>query len=342
MSSEFDLIRRHFTHPPRHSVLGVGDDGAIVRPAAGNELVLSTDMLVSGIHFLPDTEPVALGWKVLAVNLSDLAAMGAQPRWALLAAALPASKAADEAWLAAFARGFFACATAFDIDLIGGDTTRCADDALSFCVTIGGEVAAGQALLRSAARPGDELWLSGAPGRAALGLAHRQGRCVLTADMRDTCLDALDRPQPRVALGRALACDRLANAATDLSDGLLADLGHILERSQVAATLHDTQLPNDARRCGVATALAQDCLLAGGDDYELLFTAPPAHHARIVALSNTLALPLSCIGQIEDGPAGQWRLLDAAGQAMSVARRGYDHFARSAALAPPATTQPGS
>ncbi len=317
MPSEFELIDRYFRRPTRHTVLGVGDDGAIVRPAVGMELVLSTDMLVAGTHFLPDTDPADLGWKTLAVNVSDMAAMGAAPRWALLAAALPA---ATESWIAAFASGFFACADAFGIDVIGGDTTK---GPRNFCVTICGEVPAGQALRRSGARPGDEVWVSGAPGLAALGLAHRQGRCVLSDAAAVACRAALQRPQPRVALGLALrGC---ADAAIDVSDGLLADLGHILEASGLAATIHLERLPGAALAFGVDAALARDCLLAGGDDYELVFTAPPTRHAEIETLATTLPLALTCIGEVAAGTPGQLQLLDA-GRPMAQERRGFDHF----------------
>ena len=324
MPSEFDLIARHFTRPTSHSVLGVGDDGALVRPAAGCELVISTDMLVEGTHFLPDVAATDLGWKTLAVNVSDMAAMGARPRWALLAAALPAARARDENWIAAFAAGFFDCAQAFDIDVIGGDTTR---GSLNLCVTLFGEVETGHALLRSGAQCGDEIWVSGTPGLAALGLAHLQGRCALPATHQATCLTALQRPQPRVALGRALAQQGLATATIDISDGLLADLGHILERSGVAATLRQPSMPQATLRCGIDDALAQQCLLAGGDDYELLFTAPPAHHAALLDLGQQLALPLSCIGRIINHTAELLQVLDADGQNIAPARHGYDHFA---------------
>ena len=318
MPSEFTLIARYFKRPTRHTVLGVGDDGAILRPAAGMELVVSTDMLVAGTHFLPNTDPTDLGWKALAVNVSDLAAMGATPRWALLAAALPA---ATESWIAAFATGFFACADAFGIDVVGGDTTK---GPRNFCVTIFGEVPAGQALLRSGAKPGDEIWVSGQPGLAALGLAHLQGRCVLPESAASTCLAALQHPQPRVALGLALR--GVATAAIDVSDGLLADLGHILEESQVGATLRFDYLPQAALQTGVDAALARDCLLAGGDDYELIFTAPHACHAQIDALAASLGLALTCVGTTEAGVAGALRLLDAAGQPVAIERHGYDHF----------------
>ncbi len=318
MPSEFDLIERYFTRPTRQTVLGVGDDGAIVRVSQGMELVISTDMLVSGTHFLPATEPEALGWKTLAVNVSDMAAMGAKPRWAVVAVALPQEIAASEPWIAAFARGLFACAENFSIDIIGGDTTR---GPLNLCPTIFGEVPQGQALLRSGAKQGDEIWVSGKPGRAALGLAHLQGRCILNEPVLADCLDAINRPQPRVALGIALR--GLASAAIDVSDGLLADLGHILARSNVAATVHVDRLP-DVPACS-DTTLARDCQLSGGDDYELLFTAAAGRHGQIEALSSTLGLALTSIGNI--GPGKGLTLQDADGRPLSIARRGFDHFA---------------
>ena len=311
MPSEFSLIDRHFRRATRHTVLGVGDDGALVRAAPGQELVISTDMLVAGTHFLSNADPEDLGWKVLAVNVSDMAAMGAQPRWALLAAALPA---ATESWIEKFARGFFACADAFGIDVIGGDTTK---GPRNFCVTIFGEVPEAKALLRSGATPGDEIWVSGTPGRAAQGLAHLQGRIVLDEPALADCLSALHRPQPRVALGLALR--GLASAAIDVSDGLLADLGHILQASGSAATLQLAVLP--------APTFAEQCMMAGGDDYELVFTVPADRHADILALAAALALPLTCIGTIAAGPAGALTVLTVTGQPVEISRQGYDHFA---------------
>lgn len=310
MPSEFALIDRYFRRPTHHTVLGVGDDGAIIRPAPGMELVISTDMLVSGTHFLANTDPEDLGWKTLAVNVSDMAAMGAQPRWALLAAALPA---ATESWIAKFARGFFACADEFGIDVIGGDTTR---GPRNFCVTIFGEVPAGQALLRSGARAGDEVWVSGTPGRAALGLAHLQGRLVLDEPARTECLAALHRPQPRVALGLALR--GLATSAIDVSDGVLADLGHILEESRVSANLCIPGLP--------PPGIERDCRLSGGDDYELVFTTPAARHAEIEALAGRLGLALTCLGIIEGGVSPRLTLSEPDGAAVEIAQLGYDHF----------------
>lgn len=310
MLSEFALIDKYFKRPTRHTVLGVGDDGALVRPSPGGELVVSTDMLVEGTHFLPDADAADLGWKVLAVNVSDMAAMGAQPQWALLAAALPA---ASESWIERFAAGFFTCAETFGIDVIGGDTTR---GPRNFCVTIFGEVPSGKAILRSGARPGDEIWVSGQPGRAALGLAHLQGRAILEEPMLSHCLAALHRPQPRVALGLGLR--GLATAAIDVSDGLLADLGHILKASGVAARLCVPGLP--------AAGIERDCLLAGGDDYELAFTAPPARADELRKLSATLGLALTRLGEIVSGPPGVLTLTDATGQLIHPATHGFDHF----------------
>jgi thiamine-monophosphate kinase len=309
--SEFELIARYFTRKTSHTVLGVGDDGALIAPTPGRELVIATDLLVEGTHFLPGTDPEALGWKCLAVNVSDLAAMGAEPRWATLAAVLPAPTAA---WLESFARGFFACAEAYGVDLVGGDTTR---GPRAFCVTILGEVAQGQALRRDGANAGDDIWVSGQPGRAALGLAHLQGRIALNEPQLGDCLAALHRPLPRVELG--LALQGLATAAIDVSDGLLADLGHILEKSLLAARLQIPRLP--------AAGPERDCLLAGGDDYELVFTVPAARHAEVTALATRLELALTCIGKAETGTAGRIDLHDGDGRPIAIGRRGYDHFA---------------
>ena len=307
MPSEFALIDRHFRRATRHTVLGVGDDGALLRPSPGCELVVSTDMLVAGTHFLPNADPEDLGWKVMAVNVSDMAAMGAQPKWALLAAALPA---ATESWIEQFARGFFACAGEFGIDVIGGDTTK---GPRNFCVTIFGEVPAGAALLRSGAQAGDEIWVSGTPGRAAQGLAHLQGQVILSEPALTDCLATLHRPQPRVALGLGLR--GLATAAIDVSDGLLADLGHILKASNLAARLQ------------LAVSPASTFYLSGGDDYELVFTVPATRHEGVLALAQKLNLPLTCLGACEPGAPGKVDVRDTAGAPIELARHGYDHFA---------------
>ena len=318
MPSEFDLIDRYFKRTAHSAARGVGDDAAIIEPEAGMQLLMSTDMLVAGTHFLPDTEPEALGWKTLAVNISDLAAMGATPRWALLALALPA---ADETWIDAFARGFFSCADVFGVELIGGDTTR---GPLNFCVTILGQAPPGQALLRSGARVGDDVWVSGHPGRAALGLAHLQGRCVLAGTARDECLAALHRPQPRVQLGLALR--GIASAAIDVSDGLLADLGHILDASRVGTEIQLSYLPLPFASGGISGSLVRECVLAGGDDYELAFTASARDRLHIESLSGPLQLALTRIGSVVDNTIDKIRLIDAEGHSVAVGHTGYDHF----------------
>ena len=289
--------------------MGIGDDCALLRPDAGLELAVTTDMLVEGRHFLPGADAEALGHKALAVNLSDLAAVGATPRWVTLALALPA---ADERWLAAFARGFFALAERYEVDLIGGDTAR--GPLLTICITALGEVPSGVAMYRAGARPGDDVWVSGELGGAALALAHPEAQAVA---------QRLHRPEPRVELGERLR--GLAHAAIDVSDGLAGDLGHILERSQVGAVLEYAKIPRPAA-FERFRELEADCVLSGGDDYELLFTAAQPQRREIEALSRELKVPLTRIGAIQTG-AAKLQILDASGRAMAH-RGGYDHFSR--------------
>lgn len=315
--NEFDLIRRHFDRPTRRALLGVGDDCAIVAPAAGQELLLSTDMLVSGRHFLPEVDPVALGHKTLAVNLSDIAAMGGTPRWALLSAAIPAI---DEDWITGFARGFFSLADRFDLDIIGGDTTR---GPLTLNVTIAGEAPPGTAIRRDGARPGDDIWVSGELGLAAAAVQAAQGALPeIPAEVLAQCHARLDWPEPRVTLGLALR--GVASAMLDVSDGLLGDLAHILERSACAATVELEALPTHpwlaARRRELAGLIA-----AGGDDYELCFTAAPARREAVLAAGAGAGIAVTRIGQIGAGSGLQ--LLDAAGNAITLEKGGYDHFA---------------
>ena len=318
--SEFELIDRFFRRRARHAVLGVGDDAALLAPTPGCELAVSVDMLVAGRHFLADVDPEALGHKALAVNLSDMAAMGACPRWALLAGALPN---ADAAWIGAFARGFFALAEAYGVDLVGGDTTK---GPLNLCVTILGEAPAGQALRRSGARPGDTVFVSGRLGDAALAIAHHRQRVILAADELAQCEAALLRPTPRVELGERLR--GIATAAIDISDGLVGDLGHVLDASGVGATLELAALPCSAtlrrRLAGDERSLALDCLLAGGDDYELCFTAPARAAVDIGALAEQLDLALTCIGSIEERAGLVVR--DESGQALQTLPVAFDHF----------------
>lgn len=321
MPGEFGLIEKYFARPTPSAILGPGDDCALVEPSPGMQLAVTTDMLVAGVHFLPDTDPGRLGWKALAVNLSDLAAMGAKPRWVTLAGALPT---VDEAWIAKFADGFFACAETYGVDVIGGDTTR---GPLNLSITAMGEIAPGRALRRDGARVGDMIWVSGRPGLASLGLASLQGKISLPAPWDRLCVGALEKPRPRIALGQALI--GLASACIDVSDGLLADLGHIGERSGCAAALRLVQLPHlpkgetydaDLRR------IALECQLAGGDDYELCFTAPGVHGTAIAAIAARLELPLWCIGEMVPGTAGEVTVYDPDLKPVEFSRKGYDHF----------------
>lgn len=320
---EFALIDRFFTRKPRSRdvVLGVGDDAALVTPTPGCESVYSTDMLVSGRHFHADVDPAHLGHKTLAVNLSDMAAMGARPRFALLACALPVN---DETWLAAFAGGFLALADRFGVDLIGGDTTG---GPLNLCVTIIGEVPRGRAITRSGARPGDDVYVSGEVGGAALALAAMAGRVRLDDAAFAADRDRLELPEPRVELGLNLR--GIASAALDVSDGLTGDLGHILERSGVGAVIDVARLPVAPHLAslfdGPDRALALSCALAGGDDYELCFAAPEAERGRIAGLAGKLRVPLTRIGVITDGAGLVVR--DESGAALPSLPRAFDHFA---------------
>ncbi len=321
MPGEFELIGRYFERQARQAVLGVGDDAALVRVSADCDLAISTDMLLEGRHFLPGAEPRALGHKTLAVNLSDMAAMGARPRWATLAIALPSD---DEAWLGAFTQGLFALADREGVELIGGDTTR---GPLTLALTIFGEVARGKALLRSGARPGDDIWVSGELGGGALGLAYLQGRVSLAPDDAREACKRLDEPEARVALGERLI--GIAHSAIDVSDGFAADLGHILERSKVGASVRYDALPRPAAFARVRRAdLERRCVLAGGDDYELVFTAAREDRAQVAALGGELDLRLSCVGAIEPGSAGL-RVLDLEGHPVECPA-GFDHFRRGA------------
>lgn len=311
--SEFDLIRRYFTRPTPSALLGVGDDAALLQVGEGRVLAVSSDMLVCGTHFFADADPFMLGHKTLAVNLSDLAAMGAVPRWATLAIAMPN---ADEAWLERFSAGFFALASRYGVELVGGDTTR---GPLNLCVTIFGEVQASLALRRSGASVGDEIWVSGRLGDAALALAHLQGRIILSDDELAACSPALHQPQPRVALGQALC--GIASSAIDVSDGLLADLGHILDASGVGAEIDLSRIPVSG---ALHRHLQQRCALAGGDDYELCFTVPAMLRDDVLRIAEQAGVPLTQVGNIV---AGRGCIVhDAAGNCINLESSGYDHF----------------
>ena len=317
MSGEFDLIARHFTRPTRRAVLGVGDDCALLAPAPGMQLAMSCDMLVEGRHFLSTVAPERLGHKALAVNLSDLAACGAEPLAFTLALALPR---ADEAFVAPFAQGLFALADEHGIELVGGDTTA---GPLNICITVIGQVAAGQALLRSGARAGDELWVSGCLGDARLALEVFRGRTALPGDAFASVRRAMEMPQPRVTLGLALRA--LASSAIDLSDGLVGDLGHVLQRSGVGAHVDVSALPRSAVLAAQKASIQNECLLSGGDDYELLFTAAPAQHAAVLAAGRQAGVALTHIGRIES--AAGLRIVDGQGRLLPGPFHGFDHFA---------------
>ena len=326
---EFDLIARYFTRPTPRAVLGVGDDCALLQPSPGMQLAISSDMLVEGRHFFADVDPFTLGHKALAVNLSDLAACGARPLAFTLALALPR---VDEAWLKPFSRGLLALADAHGCELVGGDTTQ---GPLNICITVFGEVPPGQALLRSGARAGDDIYVSGTLGDARLALEILRGRVVAPAAVLAAARLRLEQPTPRVALGLALR--GLATAAIDVSDGLLGDLGHILKLSGVGATV-ETDVAIDLVASQACYTGANGLFfpeirpehwlgwaLAGGDDYELLFTAPSACRAAVTAAARSSQTAVSRIGRI-DSERGL-RLVDAQGRAVPNTFGSFDHFA---------------
>ena len=318
---EFDLIARWFTRPAKRSLLGVGDDCALLAPAPGMQLAVSCDMLVEGRHFLSTVSPDRLGHKALAVNLSDLAACGAAPLAFTLALSLPRI---DEAFLDGFARGLFALADAHGIELVGGDTTA---GPLNICITVFGEVPAGGALLRSGARVGDALWVShpvgGGLGDARLALEAFRGTVALDGDAFERARACMEQPTPRNALGVALR--GMATSAIDLSDGLLGDLRHVLARSAVGATLDADAVPTSALLAAQPRALQRECTLAGGDDYELLFTAPPSAQAAVHAAAASAGCAVARIGRIDTAAAGL-RVIDRDGRAVDHAFAGFDHF----------------
>ena len=330
---EFELIERYFQRPARQAVLGVGDDCALWQPAPGTQLAISCDMLVEGRHFLSTVDPLRLGHKALAVNLSDLAACGARPLAFTLALALPR---AEESWAAPFAQGLFALADAHGCELVGGDTTR---GPLNICITVFGEVpvVAGrsQALLRSGAQAGDQLYVSGNLGDARLALEVFRGNLSVAAPVFEAARLRMETPTPRVALGLALR--GIATAAIDVSDGLLGDLGHILKLSGVGATVNaDTCATLVTARAAYPPATGQpgtemstdqwrSLALAGGDDYELLFTAPPSQREAVAAAARASQTPVTRIGQIE--AQGGLRLVDNQGRTLPNNYTSFDHFA---------------
>ncbi|MBB5419261.1 thiamine-phosphate kinase [Paraburkholderia atlantica] len=330
MLSEFSLIDRFFARRaavvrPSNAeggTLGIGDDCALLAPPAGEMLAISTDMLVEGRHFFADVDPEALGHKALAVNLSDLAAMGAKPRAFTLAFSLPQ---ADEGWLSGFSEGLFTLAERHGCELIGGDTTS---GPLNLCITVFGSVPPQTALRRDAAQPGDDIWISGTLGDARAGLGVQRGEWSADPNDAATFRQALERPEPRIALGLALR--GIAHAALDLSDGLAGDLRHILERSSMSASVDVDAVPRSAALRRLPPDVQRRCTLAGGDDYELCFTAPAAARAAVEAAAQTAAVPVTRIGTISaleaatDRPAIAWR--NATGAPLTLTLQGFDHF----------------
>lgn len=319
MLSEFDLIKQYFKRDlPGRATLGIGDDCALLTPTAGAQMAISTDMLVENRHFFAGADPRCLGHKALAVNLSDLAAMGATPVAFTLALAMPK---ADPAWLAGFSKGLFEIADLYGCELIGGDTTR---GPLNICITVFGELAPGQAIKRSGARAGDDIWVSGTLGDARLALAGLRDELPLDHASLALASPRMHLPDPRVALGQALAAGGLAHAALDISDGFVGDLGHILAASGVGATVNIDALPAGPALAAQETATRRQFCAQGGDDYELCFTADPAQRQAIEAAGAACATPLVRVGVI-DGARGL-RLTDGAGAAIDLDAAGFDHF----------------
>jgi thiamine-monophosphate kinase len=319
--TEFELIARYFTRPG-HERQGVGDDCALI-DVGDQTLAITTDCLTERVHFFPDVDPASLGHKSLAVSLSDLAAAGARPRCFLLALSLPR---ADSGWLEAFSRALFELADREACELIGGDTTRAGrmgdrDGPVTICITAIGEVDRSCLRGRGGALAGDDLWVSGELGDAALAVAYAQGQVQLDSAQAQACRQRLDWPQPRVSLGLALR--GLASAAIDVSDGLLGDLGHLLEHSGVGATVQVAQVPRSSALRTIEPGLQRRWVLAGGDDYELLFTASPSHRNAVETAGRKCCVAITRIGTMTKEPG--IRLEGDPG--IDATLRGFDHFA---------------
>ena len=317
--NEFEIISRYFARQPvaRPDVaLGIGDDAAVLDVSPGQQLVVSTDMLVAGVHFPENTDAVSIGHKSLAVNLSDLAAMGASPAWYTLNLSLPQ---AEPNWLEGFCQGMFDLASRHDVALVGGDTTR---GPLTIGIQIMGLVPHGQALRRAGARPGDRVYVTGLLGEAALGLRVAQGQLKLPDEYLANVLTQLNRPLPRVPAGLRLR--GLASACIDISDGLAADLGHILEASAVGARIHLKRLPLSPAYDAAFEQVGWQAALVGGDDYELCFTIPLAQETAFRIASAHFGVACSYIGDIE-AEAGL-RIVDEQGGLYAPEQAGFDHF----------------
>lgn len=317
---EFELISRFFANcgaKRSDAALGVGDDGAVLQVRDGYDLVVTTDTMVVGTHFFPDDDPRALGHKLVAVNVSDLAAMGAEPAWLSLALTLPA---VDEAWLSAFAAGLGETADYYQCQLVGGDTTR---GPMSLTMIAKGTVPRGKALTRSGAKVGDYIYVTGTLGDAALGLKLCQGLYEVSKKHQSHILQRFHYPSARVALGQALR--NLASSAMDLSDGLYSDIQHILKRSNVGASIDVSRLPlSQALKDSCDTSTALQLALSGGEDYELLFTVPEARRGSLEVLLSPYGVPVTCIGRVT-GVAGKLELKQGE-QAFDYQHQGFVHF----------------
>jgi thiamine-monophosphate kinase len=314
MPSEFEIIDQYFKKKMKQTLLGVGDDAAIIHIKKNCEIVISSDMLVENVHFLKNTNPAHLGWKSLAVNLSDIAAMGAIPKWATLSISLPKI---NHGWLKEFSKGFFKCAGQFGIDLIGGDTTK---GPLTISITIMGEVKKNKSLLRSGAKINDDIWVTGQLGMASMGLASLQGKLKLAPSLKVKCIKALETPSPKVLIGSHLS--HYANSCIDISDGLIQDLSHILKASTVGASLLLNEIPCDQF---IHTSKKYQFALNGGDDYELLFTASKKHRLSIEKIAKKTNTAISVIGVITQNKT--LKIMDQKGKSISFNKKGFDHFA---------------
>lgn len=322
MSGEFDLIRRFFSRPVPQGFLGPGDDCALMPVQPGSELAVSADLLVEGRHFFSDVDPVSLGHKSLAVNLSDLAAMGARPLGCFLSLSLPH---ADEHWLQGFSQGFHALAALHGCPLLGGDTVR-SNLGITIGVTVIGQVPVGTALRRDAARTGDDIWVSGELGAADVALRLIQSGYSKHDALLAASRKALEWPEPQVALGQAL--HGVAHAAIDISDGLLQDLGHILTASACGAQLQYDAMPVAASIRAVDDSLLQQAVLCGGDVYQLCFTASPQQRTAVGQAGHKAGVNVSRVGTIVSGPG--LTVLDAQGHALALPEGGgFDHFAQA-------------
>ena len=315
MTSEFEIIERYFKKKMKQTALGVGDDAAMIHVRNNYQLAISSDMLIENIHFLKNTNPSHLGWKSLAVNLSDIAAMGAIPKWATLSISLPKI---NHTWLKKFSKGFFKCADKFGIDLIGGDTTK---GPLSISITIMGESKKDEALLRSGAKINDDIWVTGQLGLASMGLANLQGQLKLPPRIKMKCIRALEIPTPKTFLGSYLS--RYANSCIDISDGLIQDLKHILKASKVGASLLLNDIPCEKF---IHTSKQYQFVLNGGDDYELLFTAAKKNRPFIKKIAKKTNTPVTMIGNITKKKA--LNILSEQGKSIKFNPKGFDHFAK--------------